>query len=272
MLNIESYPKSFSVPCGHESLNNVKLTVSDPIEVKFGETSIIYAFRAKGKKVMNFVRADLFLNNILKTNRSKRNDAEVLAFKKEYEQNKLKTGCKMCGYNKHAAALHFHHIDHSTKLGHVSYFVSLFAKASKKTREAKKEQIRREILKCELLCSNCHTEITTPDKEVYKTSLRDYQTLSEYLINNKRSPDPKMTFDFKPQTLAQLIKWGKETLGEEEFASKIKELSKNQISMISTLFNMKSKYIKNYKSGDNLLDFANTIKTSPSLSKQKTQN
>lgn len=53
--------------------------------------------------------------------------------------------CNRCGYDKHPAAMEFHHLDPSKKeftLGHV---------ANKSWKS-----IVEEVKKCELVCSNCH--------------------------------------------------------------------------------------------------------------------
>lgn len=57
--------------------------------------------------------------------------------------------CILCGYDRHARALEFHHVDPSTKsFGVASVGVSLsLARA------------RAEARKCVLLCSNCHAEV-----------------------------------------------------------------------------------------------------------------
>lgn len=55
--------------------------------------------------------------------------------------------CSRCGYNKHFAALEFHHIDPSKKDFALSKISSL------------SEKVKLELDKCELLCSNCHREV-----------------------------------------------------------------------------------------------------------------
>ena len=57
--------------------------------------------------------------------------------------------CSICGYDRHPAALHFHHVDPSLKrmgvsAGGMSYSL---------------EALRAEARKCVLLCSNCHAEV-----------------------------------------------------------------------------------------------------------------
>ena len=70
---------------------------------------------------------------------------KLTKFKQEYKMSK---GCAVCGYNKHPAALHFDHIDPTTKeceLGDNT--VSM-------------PRILKEIEKCQVLCANCHAEKT----------------------------------------------------------------------------------------------------------------
>jgi transposase-like protein len=57
--------------------------------------------------------------------------------------------CVVCGYDSCAAALHFHHVDPSTKS---------FAISSKGVTRSL-ETARREARKCVLVCSNCHAEV-----------------------------------------------------------------------------------------------------------------
>ena len=56
--------------------------------------------------------------------------------------------CIDCGYNKHLAALEFHHLDASTKdfnFGNLKNF--------------KWETIKKELDKCVCICSNCHKKL-----------------------------------------------------------------------------------------------------------------
>lgn len=65
---------------------------------------------------------------------------------------KLSKGCKQCGYKKNPAALHFHHCDSNTKLFNIGQSKSVKGL----------QQIKKEIKKCDILCANCHAEITWP--------------------------------------------------------------------------------------------------------------
>jgi hypothetical protein len=64
--------------------------------------------------------------------------------------------CILCGYDRCPRALHFHHVDPSTKeFGIARYGV---------TRSI--ARARAEIAKCVLLCSNCHMEVEAGIVEV----------------------------------------------------------------------------------------------------------
>jgi transposase-like protein len=56
--------------------------------------------------------------------------------------------CSLCGYDHALSALHFHHLDPSTKRLELSRSISLSIEA-----------LREEARKCILLCSNCHAEV-----------------------------------------------------------------------------------------------------------------
>lgn len=55
--------------------------------------------------------------------------------------------CQICGYNRCLSVLQFHHKDPKQKIKSVSQFKTLVS-------------AREEAQKCDLLCSNCHDEIT----------------------------------------------------------------------------------------------------------------
>jgi hypothetical protein len=57
--------------------------------------------------------------------------------------------CAVCGYDRYAGALQFHHLDPSKK----SFALSLRGL----TRSI--ERLREEAAKCRLVCANCHAEI-----------------------------------------------------------------------------------------------------------------
>jgi hypothetical protein len=57
--------------------------------------------------------------------------------------------CILCGYDRHAGALQFHHLDPSTK----SFALSVQGVARSL------EKARAEAAKCVLICANCHAEV-----------------------------------------------------------------------------------------------------------------
>jgi len=57
--------------------------------------------------------------------------------------------CAICGYNRHVAALHFHHLDPSTKSFSIAH--------EGVTRAI--DTMREEVKKCVLLCATCHAEV-----------------------------------------------------------------------------------------------------------------
>lgn len=57
--------------------------------------------------------------------------------------------CCICGYDRHVAALHFHHVDRNLKRMVISARGIAYAL----------ETLRVEARKCVLLCSNCHAEV-----------------------------------------------------------------------------------------------------------------
>tara|TARA_Y100001937_G_scaffold23994_1_gene34473 strand:- start:41 stop:424 length:384 start_codon:yes stop_codon:yes gene_type:complete len=72
----------------------------------------------------------------------------AIAFKEkcvEYKGGK----CEICGYDKYFGALEFHHKDPSQKDLQIS-------KVRTRTFNSK---IKKELDKCQILCSNCHREI-----------------------------------------------------------------------------------------------------------------
>ena|ERR1035437_3830640 len=57
--------------------------------------------------------------------------------------------CSRCGYDHCAWSMHFHHRDPATKEGTISRMI-----ANKQLTKA-----RQEVLKCDLVCANCHGEL-----------------------------------------------------------------------------------------------------------------
>ena len=73
---------------------------------------------------------------------------------KHIRNYKLSKGCSICGYNKCAEALEFHHNgDKNIGIARSIYTYRKF------------ETIKKEMDKCIILCSNCHRELHAKEKE-----------------------------------------------------------------------------------------------------------
>jgi transposase-like protein len=83
---------------------------------------------------------------------SKCRSASVSAWRRRVKQKLIARAggrCVICGYDRHPAALHFHHLDPATK----SFVLSRHGV----TRSF--EEAAAEADKCVLLCGNCHAEV-----------------------------------------------------------------------------------------------------------------
>ena len=63
---------------------------------------------------------------------------------KEY---KLTAGCRNCGYNEHHAALDFAHKNRANKIDNIGTMLR---------RRGASKRVWAEIVKCDVLCANCH--------------------------------------------------------------------------------------------------------------------
>jgi hypothetical protein len=71
-------------------------------------------------------------------------------YKNTVKQYKIEKGCYICGYNKCATSLHFHHRNPDEKVNGIANMTS---------RWTKPETLKAEIEKCDIVCANCHGEI-----------------------------------------------------------------------------------------------------------------
>jgi len=65
--------------------------------------------------------------------------------------------CLHCGYRRNLAALTWHHLDPSTK----SFSLDMRSMSNRSERE-----VRGEVEKCIVLCTNCHAELHFPKLDV----------------------------------------------------------------------------------------------------------
>ena len=88
---------------------------------------------------------------------AKDNHEKRIKYMKQYREErsgwindyKLSKGCSICGYNKCAAALDFHHPNDDKE----------FTIAKFRNKNISIEKIKLEIEKCEVLCCRCHREL-----------------------------------------------------------------------------------------------------------------
>lgn len=70
--------------------------------------------------------------------------------KQTIDKYKKKQGCQICGYNRCASALDFHHMNPSEKSMEIGTMIF---------RGFSIERIEKEMKKCRVVCKNCHIEI-----------------------------------------------------------------------------------------------------------------
>ena len=80
-----------------------------------------------------------------------KNNAEYIKRNREFlSKYKISASCKICGYNKCAEALDFHHISEHNKEANVSWLAN---------DKCSLERLQEEIAKCIVVCARCHREI-----------------------------------------------------------------------------------------------------------------
>ena len=118
-----------------------------------GQSTVIYWLKKLGlttfrKKHLNCKICQKEFNQLQERNRSVCNSCNT---KKRRYKNKLRAiellggCCERCGYDKHPAALEFHHRNPEEK----SFTIGMVGNKSWSV-------IVEELKKCELICSNCH--------------------------------------------------------------------------------------------------------------------
>ena len=76
--------------------------------------------------------------------------------RKQYiDDYKLSKGCSVCGYNKYAEALDFHHIEDNKE----------FTIGRSRSTNMKSEKLKKEMDKCDVLCCRCHRELHVKERE-----------------------------------------------------------------------------------------------------------
>ncbi len=140
----------FSNPTDNPQIYDIRLFNST------NATHSICGMCEKIKEKKSFYKEYNRTTNVCKSCQSLRVVIAQRKNKQEYV-SLLGNACRVCGENN-IAILEFHHKDASTKN---------FCIASKKFVKLKKE-ITNEIMKCELLCCNCHRELEDPHLHLQK--------------------------------------------------------------------------------------------------------
>lgn len=65
---------------------------------------------------------------------------------------KQTASCELCGYNKSYKALDFHHLDPNKKEFHMAEYSA--------TRLELTDKVKKELDKCQVVCANCHRELS----------------------------------------------------------------------------------------------------------------
>lgn len=138
---VRYYTRSFCLECypvgGHQVINGNKKCP------QCNETKPLESFVKRKRK-----HGKIQCYSWCKSCSSKRGVLRQIEIKKkcvEYKGGK----CQICGYCKNQKALQFHHLDQNQKE---------FGLAQYKSRSF--DRLKLELDKCELLCANCHAEIT----------------------------------------------------------------------------------------------------------------
>lgn len=87
--------------------------------------------------------------------------------------------CQLCGYDKCTRALHFHHIDPTTKL-----FAILENRPGKPIARSW-DKLKPEIDKCILVCMNCHMEAHTSPQHVPQEKIYNLDRTRLSIINKR---------------------------------------------------------------------------------------
>lgn len=172
---------------------------AEKIEILSNPPTFYHYFAQRDGQFL-FVKDSVFLKfsrneKTSKRLRLKEKDEESINFINEINQFKLKSGCKLCGYNKHPQSLSFDHREPLEKNGQIGSMVFKYSTTRLSKREQLKAKIYQEIEKCDVLCFNCHAYKTYINKCGQKKLLKDYETLDEYLLSNKKQTSPFLSLE-----------------------------------------------------------------------------
>jgi len=86
-----------------------------------------------------------------------RKKQQLINFKHQCLNYKNQFSCSVCGYDKNVTALDFHHVNSNDKDFTISSVRKLLIDDS----------IKKELDKCQVLCSNCHREIHSLEEKIF---------------------------------------------------------------------------------------------------------
>lgn len=157
-----------------------------------------YDSKDKRKSKYCFVYYPYFIQQMTEKKRKKKikyNSAEATFLYDYISKYKIEKGCIVCGYNKHAEALQFDHIDSNNKEDDVSDMAANYRKAKSQNRPLLFIQAIQEIEKCVVMCANCHAVKSKKQKCGVHKLERNYNTPEEFLLGNNKSTCSFMTLN-----------------------------------------------------------------------------
>lgn len=110
---------------------------------------------------------------------------------------KIDKGCNRCGYNKHWAALQFHHTNPNEKDFNIAVSMSLPL-----------DVLFKEINKCEVLCANCHAIEHSSHKYSHiktKPTKKRFEKRNDSYKRHENKPRPKKSNIPDDETLKKLL-------------------------------------------------------------------
>lgn len=169
-------------------------------------------------------------------------------------RDKIQRGCDICGYNKNATALEWHHPNDDKEYNPSSLLA-----------EGKIEKYRNEIEKCLLLCANCHRELHHPNfhKEIllsdtnnfiqqivqnYTNTISDNnlyinltQQILEYYHIVKSIKQTALYFNCDKQSISNILKENNQTIYKFQYGTPVAMMNLNN-DVIKTFNSIKEAY------------------------------